>query len=192
MGDMLLESQLREFTVAEYHRMADNGIIAADERIELLDGRLVRMPPIGQRHWGRHATIVRYLNEVLRDRATIVGQGSFPLGMRSEPQPDMAVLTPRAYDVDRRAPTPEEIFAFIELADSSLRTDLGLKRELYARHGIADYLVVDLERDCLLHHADPDGRAYRRCDELKNGGEFVLTSIPDVVLSADPFLNPRL
>src|ERR1700722_5783650 len=99
---MLLEERLRDFTIGEYHRIAEAGILGDDERVELLDGRIVCMPPIGVRHWTRHAAIVKYLNEVLHDRATIVGQGSFPLGTLNEPQPDIAVLAPRDYARDKR------------------------------------------------------------------------------------------
>jgi len=125
VSDTVPELQVREFTVAEFHRMAEAGIIRPEERVELLDARLVRMPPIGVRHWDRHAAIVQYLNGALRGRAKVVGQGSFPLGFRSEPQPDVALLAPGGYELEERAPTPREIFALIGLAESSLALDFG-------------------------------------------------------------------
>ncbi len=189
MGDMALEMRLREFTVTEFHRMAEAGIIAGDERVELLDGQIVEMPPIGVRHWDQHASIVRYLNEVLAGRAKIAGQGSFPLGLRSEPQPDIAVLSPRSYGRDNRSPAPNEMLAFIELADSSLARDLGPKLSLYARYEIADYVVVDLDSKRLLHHSDPHDLGYRSVVTLAAGDTFALAAIPDIRLSATPFLS---
>lgn len=189
MGDMALEYTIREFTVDEYRRMAEVGIIAPVERVELLDGRLVEMAPIGIAHWDRHARIVRYLNEVLGDRARVVGKGSFPLGFRSEPQPDVAVLAPLHYESIGRSPAPREIYAIVELAESSLQTDLGPKLRLYARHEIADYLVVDLTADVLLHHRDPNELGYRTVDRLDHSGEFELRAFRDIVLDARAFLT---
>ena len=109
MSDMVAEYRLHEFTVEQFHRMAEVGIIDSDDRVELLDGYVVEMSPIGLRHWDRHATIVRYLIETLRLRATVVGQGSFPLGLRSEPQPDIAILAARNYELDGTLPAPHEL-----------------------------------------------------------------------------------
>jgi Uma2 family endonuclease len=189
MSDMLFEERIRAFTVGEYHRIAEVGIIADDERVELLDGRIVHMPPIGLRHWTRHATIVAYLNDTLREHAFIVGQGSFPLGLRNEPQPDIAVLSPRDYARDARGPDPHEIFVVVELADSSLSVDLGPKLRIYARHGIADYLVVDLEGDRLLHHSRPHQLGYDALVTLAYDDGFSLTALPGIALSAGPFLR---
>jgi hypothetical protein len=189
MSDMLLEERLREFTVGEYHRMVEAGIIGGDERVELLDGRIVWMPPIGVRHWSRHATIVSYLNDVLREHAFIVGQGSFPLGPRNEPQPDIAILAPRDYARDDRAPEPHEIFAVVEISDSSLPVDLGPRLSVYARHEIADYLVVDLDGNRLLRHSDPHELGYGALATLADTDSFSLTALPGIVLSAARFLR---
>jgi Uma2 family endonuclease len=188
MGEGALEIRMRDFSVDEYHRMADVGIIAPGERVELIDGRLVEMAPIGVRHWDRHERIVRYLIEQLGDRARIVGQGSFPLGFHSEPQPDIAVLAPLPYASMGRAPSPQEIYAFVELAESSVRTDLGPKLRLYARHGIPDYLVVDLGADVLIHHYDPGELGYRSVDRLGRDGEFTFSALHDIALAACGFL----
>ncbi|HTJ28813.1 MAG TPA: Uma2 family endonuclease [Candidatus Limnocylindria bacterium] len=187
MSDMAFEYKLREFTVEEYHRMAEVGVLRDDERVELLDGAIVEMSPIGTRHWDRHAEIVRYLNATLGTRARIVGQGSFPLGRKNEPQPDVGVLAPRSYT--GRGAEPDEIYAVVELADSSLRKDTGPKLRLYARFGIPDYLVVDLECDTLTHYDDPHELGYRGERRLTRDDTFVLRRIADVTLSGAPFLS---
>jgi Uma2 family endonuclease len=181
--------RLREFTVSEFHRMADAGIIADRERVELLEGQIVEMAPIGMHHRDLHASIVASLNRTLAGRAKIVGQGSFPLGSRNEPQPDITVLAPRSYWRDRRPPASTEIFAFIELAESSPAKDLGAKLVLYARFEIADYIAVDLDGKRLLHHSGPHERGYRSVKTLAMGDAFTLSALPDINLSTTPFLS---
>jgi Uma2 family endonuclease len=191
MSDMALEYKLREFTVEEYHRMADLGVLRPEERVELLDGAIVEMSPIGDNHWGRHLRIVKYLIQTLGDSAEVAGQSSLPLGRHDEPQPDIAVLAPRRYGPPNPLPSPAEIYAAIEISDTSLRKDLGPKLRLYARHAIADYLVVDLDANVLLHHHDPHQLGYRTCDRLGEGDVFALGALPAVRLGAIAFLEAR-
>lgn len=187
---MALEFQLRPFNVEEYHRMAEAGIIGNRERVELLDGLLIQMPPIGPVHSDRHSRIVEYLIGALRGRARIFGQASIPLDARSEPQPDIVVLANRPGGYSS-APTNAEILAMIELADSSLGKDRGRKLRVYARSRIQDYLLVDLAGNMLHHFTRPHELSYAGDRILGYGEAFSLTSIPDVALSADPFLAAR-
>lgn len=188
MSDMPLEYKLREFTVAEYHRLAEIGVLRPEERVELLDGAIVEMSPIGNRHWARHARIVEYLIHTIGVRARVAGQSSLPLGDRDEPQPDIAVLAPREYEPPHTTPLPAEMFALVELSDTSLAKDLGKKLRVYARHGIADYLVVDLADNALLRHREPHDIGYRICDRLAAGDTFELAALPGIRLRADAFL----
>jgi Uma2 family endonuclease len=188
MSDMAIEYKLRAFTVEEYHRLAEVGILRPEERVELLDGAIVEMSPIGVAHWDRHARISAYLSATLGKHALVVPQGSFPLGHANEPQPDVAVLAPLPYARDQRSPTPDEIFAVVELADSSLPKDLGPKLRLYARFGIPDYLVVDLRQNLLVHYHGPHDLGYGREDRLQATDTFRLRRLPGVMLSAASFL----
>jgi Uma2 family endonuclease len=188
MSDMALQYKLREFTVAEYHRLAEIGVLRPEERVELLDGAIVEMSPIGSRHWARHSRIVEYLISTLGKRALIAGQSSLPLGDRDEPQPDIALLAPRQYEPPHLPPSPAEIYALVELSDTSLRKDLGTKVHVYARHSIADYLVVDLAADALLHHHDPHKLGYRFCNRLAAGDTFELQALRGVPLEVAAFL----
>jgi Uma2 family endonuclease len=189
MSDMAIEYKLREFTVDEYHRLAEIGMLRPDERVELLDGAIVEMSPIGNRHWRQHARISAYLAATLGDDAFVVPQGSFPLGPKNEPQPDLAVLAPLHRADAERDPTPEEIYAVIELADSSLGKDTGPKLRLYARFGIPDYIVVDLEGDILIHYRDPHELGYRSEDRLHATDTFTIRRLAPIALSAAPFLR---
>jgi Uma2 family endonuclease len=187
MSDMAVLTP-RTFTVAEYHRIAEAGLFD-DERVELLDGIIVAMSPIGPRHWRRHGLVVKYLNEQISDLAFVVGNGSFPLGDRNEPEPDVALIAPVAAEAER-IPTPEEIFAMIEVAESSLPKDVGPKARLYARFGIPDYLVVDLKANIVLHYTEPHELGYGRCEQLTHGATFRLVRLPDRELTIDAFLAP--
>lgn len=192
MSEMALDYKLREFTVDEYHRMAEAGIIADREPVELLDGQLVLMTPIGSRHVGRHGRLVRYLIEALGDSALVLGMSSIPMGDRSEPNPDIAIALPRADGYESRHPTPGEILALIEIAESSLAKDVGPKAKLYARSGIRDYLIADIEANVLRRNTEPHELGYSRVNVLEYGESFALTALPDITLCADPFLAPLI
>ncbi|MFN2459494.1 MAG: Uma2 family endonuclease [Candidatus Velthaea sp.] len=187
---MAIEYDLRAFTVDEYHRMAEVGILDSDERVELLDGRLVLMSPLGKKHWIAHAVIVPYLHERLAGHA-VVGQGSFPLGRHNEPQPDIAVLAepPAAYR--EREFQPADLRLVIELADSSLAKDTGVKMRLYGRFRIPDYIVVDLARNVLRHYTEPNDIGYASEETHSPGDTFRLAAFSEIVLAADVFLSPE-
>jgi Uma2 family endonuclease len=186
---MAVELVPRTFTVAEYHRMAEAGIIDEDERVELLDGVIVTMAPIGIPHWTTEARLVPYLAGKFGARALVAPDISIPLGDRSEPEPDLAILANVPYRRLNRAPEPAEIFAMIELAASSLAKDTRTKRRLYARFEIPDYLVVDLESDVLLHFSQPKEGDYPDPRRLRYGDTFVLNRLADIPLEAAQFLD---
>ena len=137
----------RRLTVAEFHRLGDAGILGADDRVELLEGQLVSMSPIGP----RHALVVDALAETLvialRGRAAVRIQNPVSLGRHTEPQPDVAIIRRPWHGYPAAHPGPADIHLIVEVADATLTTDLGAKRDLYAAAGIAEYWVVDLERD---------------------------------------------
>jgi Uma2 family endonuclease len=193
MSDMAVEYKLREFTVDEYHRLAETGVLRPDERVELLDGTIVEMSPIGDRHWRRHARISAYLAVTLASDAFVVPQGSFPLGYKNEPQPDLTILAPHQRNESERAPTPQDIYAVIDIADSLLGKDTGPKLRLYARFGIRDYFVVDVESDILVHYYDPNELDYRSEDWLHATDTFTMGHLAHIALSPAPFLgsHPR-
>ena len=189
MSDMVFEYQLREFTVGEYHRLAEIGLLRPEERVELLDGAIVEMSPIGNLHWRRHGRIVEYLIGALSNRAFVVGQSSLQLGDKNEPQPDVAILARQCAAPSDKAPSPDEIYALVEISDTSLQKDVGPKLRLYARYGIADYLVVDLNAEVLLHYHEPHQLGYGACDRLDKGASFQLGALPGITLSTEAFLN---
>jgi Uma2 family endonuclease len=187
--DMATELVPHTFTVDQYRRMADAGIIEADERTELLDGLIVTMPPIGIPHVMTQGRIFKYLERTLEERALVVGGISIPLGTRNEPYPDLAVLENFPYDRPNLTPEPAQIYAIVEVADASLATDALTKRRLYARFSIADYLVVDLSGNVVLHFSQPSDGDYAEPRRLGRDDEFRLAALPAIVLDANRFLD---
>lgn len=189
MSEMAVEFKRRLFSVEEYHRLFDEGFFTERDRLELIEGELIEMAPIGPIHVTRHGRITRYLNDALRGEATVLPMGSFPLGSRSEPQPDLALFPYDEYGFEGRSyPPPSEFVAFIEIADSSLAYDSKTKMRLYATHAVSDYLLVDVRGNRLLAHREPGPDGYGICEVLGYGDRFRLTRVPGVELLADEFL----
>jgi Uma2 family endonuclease len=188
MSDMAALSPY-QFTVDDYHRIAQSGVLDG-ARVELIDGVIVEMSPIGPVHVNLHAFITEYLNAVLRGDAFVIPQGSFPLGDKNEPQPDIAIVERIVRTALDRQRTPDQIFAVIEIANTSLARDSGPKARLYARFGIADYLVVDIAANVLVHYTEPHELGYRRSERLNNGDSFRLARQPTIALDASSFLQP--
>jgi len=166
--------------------MVEAGILDSAERLELLNGQIVEMSPIGKWHWELHARLVAYLNRTLPGHVIAVGQGSFPLGQRSEPQPDIAIVR-RSVEKPRRVLDPVSIVAFIEIADSSLATDIGPKMRLYGRFDVPDYIVIDVRGGRVILHSAPHELGYADVSELMRSGVFTLSALPETLLETDEF-----
>ena len=188
MSDMALDIIPRKITVAEYRRMAEVGILAEDERVELLDGMLVKMSPLGRPHRMVHALIVEYLNMTLGERAIVQGMSSVQLGDYSEPQPDIVVLPRKLQEFVLREPAPTEVYAVIEIADSSLRIDTGIKRRLYGNFRVVEYLVVDVKARVLLRYTGRFDDWDAKPEHIVPGDTFRLVSLQDIELDAERFL----
>lgn len=183
----------RRFTADEYQAMGQAGILGEDDRVELVDGEILAMSPIGQRHVAMVNRLTRLLVTRLGDAAIVQPQGSLRLDFASEPQPDLAILRHRDdfYETGER-PTSDDILLLIEVADSSLRYDLGPKAAFYARHGIREYWVVDLHSDTVMRHADPVDGVYRQAASAPADAAFEPTALPGLALRhADVFGPPR-
>ena len=171
-------------TLADYHRLGEAGILSADDRVELLEGQLVDMSPIGP----RHAFVVEALNEALvtavAGRASVRPQNPIILDNRSEPQSDFAVVRRRRPGQPHTHPEPEDVFLLIEVADSSLAIDRGAKLALYARAGIREYWLVDLTTDCVFVHRDPEGERYTTVRRVQPPATLEISGLPGVAIEA--------
>ena len=185
-----LGAHRRLFTVEELLRMDAAGVLDPDERVELLDGELIRMAPIGT----RHAAVVMWLNRRLTfalERALVNPQNSIRLGERSLPQPDITLLRYREDCYVTAHPRPEDVLLLIEVADSTVRLDRTIKGPHYGRSGISEFWLVDLQGDVLEVHRDPHPRqGYREVTRLVRGGTVRPLAFPELELAVGDVLGP--
>lgn len=170
----------RRFTVDEYQRMAETGVLHPDERVELIEGAIVEMSPIGTGHCARVDRLNARLVPIVADRAIVRVQGSVILSEHTQPEPDLALLAYRDDFYVETHPRPPDILLLIEVADSSLRFDQRVKAPLYARHGISEMWLVDLIHGRVEVHRDPRPGGY--ASELVAGRADALTvaALPEV------------
>ena len=168
----------RLFTVDEYYRMAEAGIFKPGERVELLDGEIVPMNPIGS----SHAWCVKRLTDIfvsgLGNRFILSIQDPIHLDEHAEPEPDVAIV--RRIAPQDRHPGPADTLLVVEVADSSIRVDRGRKRAMYARAGIPEYWIVDLAADRIEVYRQPGKRGYRSTALLARGDTVSPLCAPDL------------
>ena len=177
----------RRFTVAEYLALGAAGILAKDERIELLDGEIIQMAPIGN----RHLNSVDWLGDLMREgvgrRAMVRVQGSIQLDDFTMPEPDMAVIRRRS--VNDLAPVlPPDVYLLVEIADSSLEFDLGEKLARYAAAGIPEVWVANLRAGELVVHTGPEEAVYTNVRVIPLDGTVSPQAFPDVALAVADFI----
>lgn len=181
----------RRFTVEEYHRMAETGILTPHERVELIRGAVRRMSPKNRPHVIATARILALLGKKLEGRASVYPGAPVVLErLQSEPEPDILVCSNphvEAYGTDATAP-----LLVIEVADSSLRIDLGDKASLYAEAGIPEYWVVNLVERVLVVFREPRNGVYQRRSTLHPGDRVTPDSWPDLELEVASLLPEEL
>ena len=161
-------------TDSDVHRMGEAGIFAAGDRVELIDGEVIDMSPIGALHAAIVARLTAFLCRSVGSGVIVWCQNPIRLDEASEPEPDIALLRPRADGYMSAHPGPEDVLVVIEVADTSLAYDLGVKVPLYARHGIPEAWVIDAATRQTRVFREPSAEGYRR--ELLVGPEETLAS----------------
>lgn len=160
------------WSVDDYHAMVAAGVLAEDLSVELIDGEILDRMPIGNRHMAVLDRLnARFVRAVDPDAVVRVG-GSVRLDRWSEPQPDLVLLRPRG-DYDHAPAGPADILLAVEVAASSLAWDTGRKAALYARHGLCEYWVFDIDGARILRFARPDGGRW-----LESGEVAIAPSVP--------------
>ena len=184
--------ELRLFTVDDYYRMAEVGILDERERVELIEGVIVKMPPIGPRHSLRVDSLNVLFIQRLGHRARLSVQNPVRLGLRVEPQPDLALSLNDEMRLRRYAtahPGPADVLLLVEVADSSVNYDIGEKAILYGRHGILELWVADLPGDTLVVHREPTADGYASVRTLARGESISSLAFADVSFTVDEILG---
>jgi len=177
------------FTVENYHRMAEVGILDADERVELLRGEVVVMTPIGPPHGGCVNKLTRLFVESVGRSACVSTQNPFSLDDCSEPQPDLVLARPRPDDYSKSHPRPDDVLLLVEVADTSLDKDRKVKLPLYAEAGIVEVWIVDLNANAVEVCRDPTGGKYRDIRRFQPGDAITLHALPEVTVPVSDFLG---
>src|SRR6516225_11690108 len=148
--DMLVEVQRKRFTVDDYYRMAEVGILDPDDRVELIEGEIVQMSPIGDRHGGCVNRANDAFTGLFRGKAVVTVQNPVRLNEFNEPQPGLTLCRWRDDFYSSGHPRPADILLALEVADTTLKKDLKLKLPIYARLGIIETWIEDLRADQIL------------------------------------------
>ena len=176
---MALHLTKRRFTVSEYHQMAQAGILGEDDRVELIDGEVTEMTPIGRRHAATVKRLTRIFVVTFGDDAIVGVQDPVVLSEYTEPQPDLALLRPRPDYYASGHPTPEDIFLLVEVAETSADLDRRVKVPRYARSGIPEVWLVDLEQETVTIYHDPTSEGYRAARVVRRGDQLAPAAFPD-------------
>lgn len=176
-----------KWTIDEYHRMVDAGILC-DRRVELLKGEIVEMSPEGEVHAYANDEAGEYLAQLLGMRAKIRQGKPITLPNDSEPEPDIAVVQRLGQEYRQHHPYPENIFWLIEYANSSLEKDLDVKSKIYGEVGIPEYWVVNLKKGHLVVFRDPVDGEYATKFTL-TGGAIQPVTFPDLDISVESIIN---
>jgi Uma2 family endonuclease len=167
---MAVELTRRLFTVHDYYRMAEAGILRDDDRVELIEGEIIQMPPIGS----LHASVVDRLNALIHSltqtrQVHVRVQNPVRLDERSEPVPDLALLRPRPDRYRSAHPTPRDVLLLVEVSDTSLAYDRGIKVPLYATAGIPEVWIANIASQAIELYRDPSEGEYRSQAEARAG-----------------------
>ena len=175
--------QKHRLTVEEYHRMGEAGILGPQDRVELIEGEIIDMSPIGSNHAGT----VNYLNQVLfaalQENAIISPQNPIILNDRNEPEADIVLLKPRKDFYRQSHPTPNDVLLIIEVADTSLRYDSEIKIPLYARYGIPEVWIVDLENNQLTKYLSPNDDHYESSNVVNDLSQISVQELPELKIN---------
>ena len=169
-------------TVEQYHLMGEAGIFAPDARVELIEGEVIEMAPMGSRHYGAVTRLDRLLTFAVGERAIVSVRLPLRLGSMSEPEPDLCVLKARADFYASALPVAADALLVIEVSDSTLAYDVRIKTRLYARHGVPVCWVFDLQAPLLRVFSDPRDGAYASATEIAAPGSMPVPGLDGVAV----------
>ncbi len=178
-----------QFTRAEYHRMVAAGILAEDARVELIEGEILEMSPIGRRHKACVDRLTDIFAPSVRGTAIVRVQSSIVLGERNEPEPDLALLRRRDDFYADADETPADVLLVVEVADTSEAYDRRTKAPLYARHGIPELWIADLNRDQITVYRDPTPHGFATTRVARRGESISPLAFPVLTIAVNDILG---
>ena len=172
-----------KLSVEDYHKLGTAGVLTEDSRVELIEGELIEMAPIGPKHASVVDTLAGLLAPQAGNQFRLSTQNPVTLMPSSEPQPDLMLLKPRADRYASSLPGAADVLVVIEVSDKTLEYDRGLKLSLYAQHGIPEYWIVDVQAKYIEVFRDPGPKGYIRRLEFGLTDVVFPQALPGVRLS---------
>jgi Uma2 family endonuclease len=171
------------FSREDYDAMIAAGILDENDRVELIAGEILNKTPIGPSHASTVKRLNRLFSKLAGDRCVVSIQDPIALDEFSEPEPDLALLAPRADLYGGSHPTAAEVYLIVEVADSSLRFDRERKIPLYATAGIAEVWLVDLVEKFVTRYRKPARGSYTEMSQHRSGDTIAIPNVPGAVLA---------
>lgn len=179
----------RAFSVEDYHRMAEAGILSEDDRVELIEGEIVELSPIGSRHQACVNRLTAILVQFAAQNYVVSVQGPVRLDENSEPQPDLALLKSSPDFYAEAHPTPDDVLVLIEVSETSAAYDREVKLPLYAGHGIEETWIVDLEAGTVEVNSEPASGGYGRTTTKRRGEIVRSIALPELSMRVEDVLG---
>ncbi len=175
----------RLISVKEYDEMIEHGILTTEDKVELLNGVIIEKMPKGIRHAAINDLVAELLRETLGKRVIIRNQNPIVLDDYSEPEPDLVLANPPRETYLERHPTPKDILLIIEISDTTLGRDRVTKSLAYAKAGIQQYLVLNLQNETLEEYREPSEDGYQFKRTLRKGDSLNLMAFPKAEIKID-------
>ncbi len=177
-----------KFTVDEYTQMVELGVLAKEDRVELVDGVILEMAPAGRPHGRRTHRVARLLGRLLPEDVEISVQSTIRLEDQTAPEPDIAILSPQASLDEENIPQPEGILLVVEVAGSSLSSDRGEKARRYAQSGIPELWIFILASEEIEVSRNPTPEGYADVQIYRSGDTLTIQELPGIQLAVDELM----
>jgi Uma2 family endonuclease len=177
------------FKVSEYYRMAETGVLRPDARVELLDGQIIDMSPIGPFHSTVVGDLTQWFIESSKGRWLVRSQSPVSLDEHSEPQPDLMLLKPAAHRYRESHPRPEDVYLLVEVSDTTLALDRNEKLPAYGRAGIGEVWIVNLNETTIEVYREPHFTGYGSKTVLRGGDKAASQAFRDVAVDVSELLK---
>jgi Uma2 family endonuclease len=188
---MQIETTKKRFTVEDYYRMAEAGILKADDRVELIEGEVVEMSPIGNPHGVVTDRVNMIFARGLGDKVVVGVQRPVRINRYNELQPDVVLIRPREHFYGTRHPRPEDVVLLIELSDTTLRKDQLVKLPIYAASGIPEAWIIDINGDAIQTYREPQHGLYLKTATARRGQMVSPAAFPEFMTRVEDLLGPE-
>lgn len=184
-----MELLTRKFTVNEYEKMGETGILTSEDKVELIKGEIIKMSPIGLKHLATVNRLNKFFYFNFPEMIIVGVQNSIELNDNSQPEPDVVLLKYRQDFYQKKRPSVEDILLLIEVSDSSLKYDQEIKLPLYAENNIEEVWLINLIDDCVEVYRNPKGKKYQQINILDQENTISCVAFSEITINISDFFN---